>query len=167
MGAAPSQGPRLGVGGGYQSSRSATGWRGACRKDSKGQLVGRTGPMASLGSRDATSQGSIGTHDRSQGLLALLSAYSAHCSSFKPCQHTHICRESTWGNHLSPANAPYQREHCNHLITLKAALLFPILPIFFCLLTCFHRHFGLPVMWKPDFKDKAVAQIFIPPLRIS
>ena len=81
MGAAPSQGPWLGVGGGYHSSRSATGWRGACRKDSKGQLVGRTGPMASLGSSDATSQGSIGTRDQSQGLLALLSAYSALLSN--------------------------------------------------------------------------------------
>lgn len=28
-----------------------------------GQLVRRTGPMAFLGSRDAKSQGSIGTHD--------------------------------------------------------------------------------------------------------
>lgn len=70
-------------------------------------------------------------------------------------------------DHFSPANAPYRRERSNRLITLKAALLFPILPVFFCLLTCFRRHFGLPVMWKPDFKDKAVAQIFIPPLRIG
>jgi len=58
-------------------------------------------------------------------------------------------------DHFSPAKAPYQAEHSKHLITLKAALLFPILPVFFCLLTCFRRHFRLSCgsqIWKTKLR---------------
>lgn len=109
-----------------------------------------------LGSRDAKSKISRDTRT-SQGLLAVLSALASNPASTPTSvesQHRGSCLTSECSlpeGALKPSNYP---ESCPFVSHPPCFLLPPDL---------FSKAlFGLAVMWKPDFKDKAVAQDIYP-----